>query len=66
LRIKAAEGGVVAAMYQLAIDYFNGEGVPKDFNNALIYMKKAASNGHAHAQKIIKIWEKEPVTCKAE
>jgi TPR repeat protein len=59
LKIKAAEGGVVEAMYQVAVCYFNGEGVPKDFDKAQMYMQEAALNGHADAQKIVKVWKKE-------
>ncbi|MGA1825982.1 MAG: tetratricopeptide repeat protein [bacterium] len=47
--IKARKGGV-EAQYQLAKAYENGEGVNKDFDEALKWYKQAASNGYPPAQ----------------
>ncbi len=46
---KAADGDV-DAQYNLGIIYYHGEGVPKDFEQALIWFQKAAEQDDADAQ----------------
>jgi len=45
-----AEQGDVNAQYDLALMYFNGEGVPQDFTEAEKWWRKAAEQGNAEAQ----------------
>jgi TPR repeat protein len=47
---KNAEAGDASAQWNLAVLYGNGEGVSKDFNQALDWLKKAAANGNPSAQ----------------
>ena len=46
----AAERGVSPAQYDLALCYYNGEGVEKDFLQAVKWWRKAAEQGHVRAQ----------------
>lgn len=46
-----AENGDVAAMYNLGFMYFNGEGVTKNYTEAINWFKKAAENGNERAKK---------------
>lgn len=45
-----AEHGNVLAQYKLGLMYNNGEGVPKDFHEAVNWFYRAASLGYAPAQ----------------
>jgi TPR repeat protein len=45
-----AEQGVVAAEYNLAILYYNGNGVSQDYGEAAKWFRKAAEQGDAEAQ----------------
>jgi len=47
---KNAEAGDATAQWDLAVKYGNGDGVPKDFNQAFDWLKKAAANGNPSAQ----------------
>jgi len=49
LRIDADSGNAQAQL-KLGRTYFSGQGVAKDYNQALIYFKKAAIQGNAEAQ----------------
>src|SRR5438067_907840 len=49
--VKAkAEAGDADSEYQLGVRYYNGEGVPKDFSEAVKWYRKAAEQGLAEAQ----------------
>ncbi len=50
---QEANGGDVASMKYLAIMYFNGLGISKDENNALIWAKKAVEYGDAGAMQLL-------------
>jgi|GEM_PF-3994261 len=45
-----AEAGDPKAQYQLGNNYLNGEGAPKDFAPALLWMTYAANSNHGPAQ----------------
>ena len=45
-----AENGDADAQYYLGDCYFNGQGVPQDFKEAVKWCRKAAEQGHADAQ----------------
>ena len=45
-----AEAGVVIAQTSLGIIYYNGEGVPQDYKEAVKWHRLAAEQGHAKAQ----------------
>ena len=47
---KKAEAGGAWAQFSLGEMYYNGEGVPKDFAEAVSWYRKAADQGFAHAQ----------------
>src|ERR1700756_2465255 len=47
---KAAERGDAEAQIALAKAYFNGNGAPKDENQAFEWVRKAAEQGHPKAQ----------------
>ena len=47
---KAADQGLAQAQNNLGLCYYNGEGVPKDFKQAVYWWKKAADQGYAIAQ----------------
>ena len=46
----AAEKGDLNAQYRLGRAYLRGEGVPRDYAQALAAMRKAAAQGHAEAE----------------
>ncbi len=48
--LKAAQQGVVAAQYNLAMCYDNGQGVTRDYYEANKWYRKAAENGYSEAQ----------------
>ena len=48
--LKAAEQGDAEAQTNLGLAYYNGEGVAKDFAEAVRWFRKAAEQGHAEAQ----------------
>lgn len=48
--LKAAEGGYVRAMYNIAICYSVGEGLVQSHKLAKKWMKRAADRGHSKAQ----------------
>jgi TPR repeat protein len=45
-----AEKGDANAQYHLGDCYYNEQGVPQDFNEAVKWYRKAAEQGHAAAQ----------------
>ena len=45
-----AEGGDVNAQFALGVRYYNGNGVPKDFDEAVKWYKKVAYSGNVQAQ----------------
>ena len=47
---KPAEQGYASAQYNLGVAYGQGEGVPKDFVEAIFWYRKAAEQGDADAQ----------------
>ena len=47
---KAAEQGIVEALYNLGVCYANGEGVSQDYTTAAYWYEKAAEQGYAKAQ----------------
>lgn len=47
---KKAEAGDANAQYSLAACYYNGEGVPQDYTEAVKWYRKAAKQGIADAQ----------------
>lgn len=47
---KAAEHGDVFAQYALAVRYKDGQGVPRDMDEAIQWFRKAAGHGHVEAQ----------------
>ena len=52
---KAADAGNSAAQKNLAICYFNGDGVEKDVEKAIYWWQKAADAGNSAAQKNLAI-----------
>ena len=48
--IKMAEDGNANSQYELAIRYFEGYGVPQDYNKAIFWTTKAAEQGLINAQ----------------
>ena len=48
--IKKAEGGDPEQQFHIGVAYANGEGVPKDFNEAAKWWQKAAEQGLAEDQ----------------
>ncbi len=47
---KLAEQGNASAQYNLGLMYDQGQGVPKDEQQAVVWFRKAAEQGDAHAQ----------------
>jgi TPR repeat protein/alpha-tubulin suppressor-like RCC1 family protein len=47
----AAEQGSVEAYYRLGVCYYHGEGVERDYVEALKWIRKASEQGHSDAQK---------------
>ena len=47
---KLAEQGDARAQFNLAVSYYNGDGVPQDKQKAVEWYRKAAEQGHATAQ----------------
>jgi TPR repeat protein len=47
---KAAERGDAKAQFNLGDCYFFGQGIKKDYNEAVQWFRKAAEQGHAKAQ----------------
>ena len=45
----AANLGLSKAQYNFAVGYWNGHGVERNTEQALIWMKRAAANGHEDA-----------------
>ena len=52
--LKAARQGDALAQYNLGICYDNGYGVEKDLSEAVIWFRKAANQGHAEAQNMLR------------
>ena len=48
-----AEQGDVESQYQLGAAYVAGEGVAKDYNEAIKWWRKAAEQGHAKSQSLL-------------
>ena len=46
----AAQGDSAAAQYELGMKYYNGDGVPQDYQQAVEWFTKAAEQGEARAQ----------------
>lgn len=53
---EAAESGDASAQDRLGIMYANGEGVPKDEQQAAFWFRKAAEQGNEHAQFMLALW----------
>ena len=51
---KAADKGEAAAMTFIANMYGNGEGVSKDYSQAMLWYKKAADKGNEDAKSALK------------
>lgn len=51
---KAAEKGYALAQFYLGLCYHNGDGVEKDLSEAVIWCRKAADQGHAEAQDMLR------------
>ena len=47
---ERAEEGDVEAQNKLGMIYYNGEGVPKDYTEAIKWYRKAAEQGYAKSQ----------------
>ena len=47
----AAEKGHARAQYNLGVAYAHGRGCPQDLDNAILWWKRAAAQGHAEAAK---------------
>jgi uncharacterized protein len=47
---KAANQGDAEAQYRLGLRYFNGKGVRRNYTKAAVWFRKAAKQGHIHAQ----------------
>ena len=47
---KAAEQGDAVAQCNLGVCYYNGDGVPRDYTEAVRWFRKAAEQGNAGAQ----------------
>ena len=56
-----AEQGNLAAQSLLGYKYYNGEGVPKDYQQAVKWFRLASEQGEAHAQFKLGLWEKSVV-----
>ncbi|MCR4572537.1 MAG: sel1 repeat family protein [Lentisphaeria bacterium] len=52
---KAAEQGDAEAQYSLGRRYYNGEGVVKDYAEAVKWYRKAAEEGHSGAQNSLRV-----------
>ena len=48
--LKAADQGYATAQFNLALMYYNGRGVPRDYQAAARWYRKAADQGNAKAQ----------------
>jgi TPR repeat protein len=48
--LEAAKQGDAAAQYNLGVLYYNGEGVPQDYETAVYWFRKATEQGNAFAQ----------------
>ena len=48
---KVAEGGDANAQLNLGVMYYNGEGVPQDYKEAVKWYRMSAEQGHDDAQK---------------
>jgi hypothetical protein len=48
--INRSNSGDSVAQYEMALRYANGEGVPQNYQNAMAWFAKAASNGNNNAQ----------------
>jgi TPR repeat protein len=53
LCLRAAEAGSPIAMYQIGYDYENGDGVPRDLNQAVQWWSRGAAKGSSMAQKAL-------------
>ena len=58
---KAATAGYARSMCELALCYFNGEGVPKNYTKAVQWFQKAADAGNVEAINTLKICYREGV-----
>ena len=47
---KAAEQGDAVAQFNLGVLYYNGDGVPQDYKEAVEWLTKAAEQGFSDAQ----------------
>jgi uncharacterized protein len=55
---REAEQGDAGAQYNLGIAYANGQGVPKDIEQATAWWRKAAEQGHESAKVALAILER--------
>ena len=53
IRLKRAEEGSAEVQYDLAVQFANGEGIPKDEAKARMWLEKAAAQGHGKAKKML-------------
>ncbi len=51
--MEQAEQGSAAAQFNLGVLYYNGQGVPQDYAEAVKWFRMSAENGHADAQFIL-------------
>ena len=52
--IKLAEQGYANAQYNLGVCYYNGEGVERDYEQAVYWYEKTAEQGQEFAQYNLK------------
>ena len=53
---KASKDNYIPAKYDLAIMYFNGQGVAKDKNKARELLEQNAKNGHKKSMKLLALY----------
>lgn len=54
--VERAEKGEAAAQFELGMNYYRGDGVPKDSTAAVKWVRKAAEQGFATAQDYVGDW----------
>jgi TPR repeat protein len=50
---QAAQNGDTKAQYNLALMYIKGEGIPRNYNNAVPWLEKAAAKGHVGSKEVL-------------
>ena len=48
--LKAVQGGLKEAQYEVGLIYYHGRGVKKDKNETQVWYRKAADQGHSGAK----------------